>query len=64
MSVELKCAICGRMIDQDKDIIFLQKNLFCDDDFEQYVFCKDCYNKFFIKKISLMNTIARELGED
>lgn len=64
MSVALECAICGQTIDQDKNIVFLQKNFFCDDDFEQYVFCKDCYNKLFIEKIPLMNTIAQELGED
>lgn len=51
MSEVLKCSICGQIINQSNDLIILQKALFCDDNFERYLFCKDCYNKFFIKKI-------------
>ncbi len=44
MSGVLKCAICGQVIDQDKDIIRLENKLF--GNVKQYVFCKKC-NKFF-----------------
>lgn len=44
MSEVLRCAICGQVIDQDKDIIRLQSKLF--GNVKQYVFCKNC-NKFF-----------------
>lgn len=44
MSEVLKCAVCGQVIDQDKDIILLQNRLY--GDFKPYVFCKDCNNFF------------------
>lgn len=40
----LKCAICGQVIDQNKDIIRLQNNLF--GNVKQYVYCKNCDNYF------------------
>lgn len=61
MSEVLRCATCGRVIDQDENIVRLQNRLF--GDIKQYVFCKDC-NDYYEKYIYPLIKWYRELEDE